>query len=185
MKRIMVAMLRPDMNDLPDPPRPEGIRIRPFRPGDIETWCRIECLAGEFADEMAARARFWKDFSGREPWLETHCLFAVNDVGEAVGTATAQEAQWAGRTIGRLGWVAVVPEFQGRGVGRWIVSQALRRIAAEHDAVCLTTQTTSITAVSLYLSFGFRPCPHTPDDEEAWALLSQALGREIPTPRPE
>lgn len=180
----MVAMVRPDLANLPDPPCPDGFRVRPFRAGDVETWCRIECRAGEFSGEPAARARFLKDFADRESWLATHCLFVESMAGEAVGTAMAQSGELAGRTLGRLGWVSVIPEYQGRGIGKWVVSLALRRIAEEYGAVYLTTQTTSVAAVAMYISFGFRPCPHTPEDEEAWAILSRALDREIPAPRP-
>ncbi len=182
MKRLMVAMFRPDTGHLPDPVIPAGgVRVRWFREGDRKTWARIEREAGEFPTEAAARERFAKDFPD-PAWLHDRCLFIEDSAGEAVGTATAMSGQLAGRTMGRLGWVAVTPRHEGRGLGKYAVALALRRIAQEHREIYLSTQTTSVAAVSIYLRCGFVPHAYGSDDEEAWRLLSRALDRKIVFP---
>lgn len=148
---------------------------------DEDTWARIECLAGEFESEIAAKERFSRDFPDRAV-LRDHCLFVEDHTGETVGTATVMSGRLAGREMGRLGWVAVIPEYQGRGLGKWIVALALQGIAKEHQEIFLTTQTTSVAAVGIYLRYGFVPHPYGPDDAQAWSLLSQALNHEIPAP---
>ncbi len=180
----MVAMFRPDIDHLPEPSMlAGGFRVRWFCEGDENTWAQIECEAGEFSSAAAARARFAKDFPD-PAWLHDRCLFIEDSAGEAVGTATAMSGQLAGRTMGQLGWVAVTPRHQGRGLGKCVVALALRRIAQEHRAIFLSTQTTSVAAVNIYLRCGFVPHAYGPDDEEAWQLLSRALGREIPPAHP-
>ncbi len=180
----MVAMFRPNIDNLPAPSiLGDGFRIRWFREGDENTWAQIECLAGEFTSEMAAREQFLSDFPDPD-MLRGRCLFVENNTGEAVGTATAMSGQLANRKMGRLGWVAVSPYYQGRGLGKWIVALALQGIAKEHREIFLTTQTTSVAAVNIYLKYGFVPHSYGPDDEEAWMLLSNALNNEIPAPGP-
>ncbi len=178
----MVAMFRPNIDDLPAPTiAGNGFRIRWFREGDENTWARVERQAGEFRSESEAKERFLSDFPD-PAMLFDRCMFVENESGETVGTATAMFGQLEDRKMGRVGWVAVIPSHQGRGLGKWLVSLALQRIAKEHGEMFLTTQTTSIAAVGIYLSYGFVPYPYGSDDEEAWILLSRALHRKIPMP---
>lgn len=182
MERRMVSMFRPDLLNLPEPVAPPGFRARTYRRGDRAVWARIEHLAGEFPSEAAAGAHFLREFRAQSAFLATHCFFVEDAAGEAVGTATAMRGTLDGRPMGRLGWVGVMPRWQGMGLGRYVVALALRRLGEEHREIYLTTQTESARAVGIYLSCGFRPHPHGPDDAEAWAALSASLGRHIAAP---
>lgn len=176
MKRLMVAMYRPDTDDLPLPTVRPDLRLRWFHEGDEKDWARIEHSAGEFVSEQAAWERFSRDFPNGSA-LTDRCLFIENEFGDVVGTAMAISGILDGRKMGRLGWVAVMPQYQGQGVGKWVVSSAMQRIAQEYGEIYLTTQTTSIAAISIYLKYGFIPHPYGPDDKVAWRLLSEALDR--------
>ncbi|MFD1675065.1 GNAT family N-acetyltransferase [Alicyclobacillus fodiniaquatilis] len=178
MKRLMVNMYRPNSQHIPVVEPPNGFHVRWFQAGDEATWARIEQQAGEFATETAAMERFSRDFPDVGV-LADRCLFVENARGEAVGTATAMSGTLDGRHMGRLGWVAVTPAYQGYGLGKWVVSLAMQRIAKSYEEMYLTTQTTSDRAVGIYLHYGFQPFPYGADDKEAWALLAKALGREI------
>lgn len=185
-KRLMVAMLRPDVLHLPAPVPVPGFAVRAHRPGDHRNWARIEHLAGEFASEAAAAAYFLQEFGSHPAFLQSRCFFVESAAGEAVGTAMAMRGVLDGREVGRLGWVGVVPGHQGRGLGRHLVAYAMQRLGEEHEQIYLTTQTTSARAVGMYLALGFSPHPHGRDDAEAWSILSASLGRDIrpPSSRP-
>ncbi|MHB1682362.1 MAG: GNAT family N-acetyltransferase [Bacilli bacterium] len=136
MKRLMVAMFRPNIDNLPAPSIPgDGFRIRGFGEGDENTWARIECQAGEFDSEMAAKERFLSDFPDPN-MLRNCCLFVENNTGEAVGTAMTMSGQLAGRKMGRLGWVAVSPHYQERELGKWMVAVALQDTIISNHQVC-------------------------------------------------
>lgn len=103
----------------------------------------------------------------------------------------------------RLHWVAVVPSFQGRGIGRRLVEEALAVFqtiacstqnltkdgvqAEEHGAsIYLTTQPASARAIAMYLSFGFFPVPasnrghsFSPGEIEGWSSVAGVLGMTL------
>jgi ribosomal protein S18 acetylase RimI-like enzyme len=61
------------------------------------------------------------------------------------------------RSEGQLARLAVHPRFQGRGIGRALLVEAIRYAAGEFSVLVLNTQTTNERAQLLYRSFGFRP----------------------------
>ncbi|PYI55951.1 GNAT family N-acetyltransferase [Paenibacillus flagellatus] len=174
-------MIRPHFRDIPQPAWPDGYAIRRFRAGDERHWARIEQAAGEFKTTDDALRRFRDEFGPHVAEMERRCLFVVDRDGVPVGTTTAWYGQWDGATAGRIHWVAVVPDHQGRKLAKPLLAQALRTLAEEgHDRAYLTTQTTSWKAVGLYLNYGFEPAVRKPACAEGWALAGKALNRTIP-----
>ncbi len=142
----------------PTPPEPApSYRIRPFESGDERHWARIETSVGEFPDEAAARAYFERIYLAG---AAERCLFVVTEQGEPVATATAWTEEDASRRQVQLQWVAVDPAHQAKGLGRAIVTAALRQAArfASGEAILLHTQTWSHKALRLYYRLGFRFC---------------------------
>jgi ribosomal protein S18 acetylase RimI-like enzyme len=57
-----------------------------------------------------------------------------------------------------LARLAVHPEFHGRGVGRFLLADAIEYARSEKlRSILLNTQTDNQRALKLYRSFGFRP----------------------------
>ena len=56
-------------------------------------------------------------------------------------------------TINTVGWFRVLPEYEGKGLGRAILSEVLKN--TEYP-VYLHTQPTSARAIKLYSDFGFK-----------------------------
>ena len=170
---ISVAMIRPSLEFVPSYPFPEGYRCRFFRPGETLTWAQIECAAGEFASVAAAASHFEREFGPFAEELTQRCLFLEEPGGRAVGTASAwYNATFLGEAYGRLHWVAIHPEFQGRHLGKPLVSAALVVLAERHTRAYLTSQTSSARAIGIYLDLGFEPLLNTPRWEEAWRMLA-------------
>ena len=181
MKRIKLAMVRKDLFNIPQYLLPTGFRIRLFEKGDEANWVRIETSVGEFIDEEAARQRFEKEFGPYLDEMTKRCLFIEDENGHAIATTTAWYGDLTdyGEGIGRIHWVGVVPEYQGRKLSKPLLSEALNLLARHHSKAYLTSQTTSYQAVNMYLNYGFEPYIMHPTCDEAWALMEKTLGRKI------
>jgi ribosomal protein S18 acetylase RimI-like enzyme len=152
---IEIRMVRPDLRDLPQVPVPAPYRLRRYRPGDIDTWVRVQQAAEKYHADVS-RALFLREFGEDHALLAERQLFAEDEAGEPVGTATA----WfdpADRSWGRIHWVAVVPAAQGRGLGKALVSALCQRfVELHHTRAYLTTETVRVPAIRMYRGFGFR-----------------------------
>lgn len=184
LEHIPVVMVREDLTNLPSFPLPPGYRLRYFRCGEAPLWAEIEVSVGEFPALEQALAHFEKEFGPFPDEMEKRCLFLEDAAGRALGTTTAwfHNPSWpaahphfAGKDYGRLHWVAIRPEHQGRKLAKPLVAAALRRLADFHARAYLTTQTTSARAVHLYLDLGFVPLEISERCPRAWRLLASVL----------
>jgi GNAT superfamily N-acetyltransferase len=95
--------------------------------------------------------------------------------GAPIGTATAWfDKQYRGQEWGRLHWVAILPAWQGRGLGRPLLSVACARLQALHpDRAYLRTAPQRLAAIHLYLAFGFVPAIRTREDAQSWERIHE------------
>lgn len=150
-----LAMERADLEGIPPLSVPEAFSLRTFKPGDEAPWVAIH----EVADQMqrVTRETFDKNFGESPGELEKRQLFLTTREGEPVGTATAWFDQaYRGARWGRIHWVAVLPGWQGRGLGRLLVVSALHRLRDLGETrAYLTTSAGRVPAIRLYESLGF------------------------------
>ncbi len=173
---IPVTMLRRHLLNIPEAVLPEGFTMRTFQPGDEQLWAEIEQAAGEFDTQEQALLHFEKEFGHAQDQLTSRCFFLCNPQGIGIGTANAWfHPDYKGACWGRIHWVAIRPEYQGRKLSKPMVAHALRRLSLSHDKAYLTTQTTSYIAVKVYLDLGFEPCIETETCTEGWRMLADAL----------
>jgi GNAT superfamily N-acetyltransferase len=164
------------MWNLPQFRLPGGFWIRTFRPGDEWDWARVEASAAEFGACAAARDHFEQEFGGKTDELGSRCHFLLTPQGRIIGTATA----WYGHDVdhtfrGRLHWVGIEQEYQGRRLAKPLVSAVMNRLARLHRSVYLTTQTTSFKAIKVYLDFGFLPRVNSVEHLRGWKLMADLL----------
>ena len=165
-------MIRDDLLNVPHSPLPEGFELRTFHDGDIDLWTDIEASVREFPDQVKARDHFEQEFGARLGEVKERCLFLEDASGNGVATAMAwHNPAYYGKDYGRIHWVAVRPEFQGKGLGKVVLSAALERLGWGRERAYLTTQTTSWVAIHMYLNFGFLPVLTHREEEEGWELL--------------
>ena len=180
VQSVSLLMIRNDMNELPCFDPPGGFGFRAYRLGDAETWARIEASAGEFTSVSRALEHFYREFGAVEHELTERCFFLQNHEGTAIGTAMAwYGTQLAGIAAGRLHWVGILRPYQGRGLGRPLVSRALNLLSAFHDRAYLVTHPSRLAAIKIYLEFGFRPHIGDKTQERAWQLVSKRLGGAV------
>ncbi|MGF1452037.1 MAG: GNAT family N-acetyltransferase [Opitutales bacterium] len=150
-----VRMICRDLSAAPIFRLPEGFRIANFAVGDADTWLAVQ---------KAAEPRlpvelpwFFSDF-GEDPKVHAdRILFLSTAGGEPIGTATAWFDDVEKRPErGRLHWVAIVPDHQGRGLAKPLVSAALQRLQQlGHREAFLHTDEGRPLAIRLYEQFGF------------------------------
>lgn len=181
MQNIPITMIRPHMNNIPQYKLPNGYHIRPFQINDISNWTNIETAVNEFPNQEAALARFNKEFTNEIDLFTQSCLILENKQNEAIGTTTAWygKPQGKNKTYGRIHWVAIIPDEQGKGLAKPLLSAAMNILAKHHEKAYLTSQTTSYQAINMYLNYGFQPHITKPTCHKAWTLLEEKLNRTI------
>jgi ribosomal-protein-alanine N-acetyltransferase len=141
----IVRMEKLDRSVPRDDPPPD-VSIRPYEPADATAVLAVERHAFDWLwwNSAAELERY-----SRQPGVR----LVVAEQGDRV-------VGYSGLTIyrrdGHLDRLAVHRDAQGRGVGRWLLADALRTMyAADVRWIGLTTQTTNHGAQALYRAFGF------------------------------
>jgi len=160
--------MRRRLDTLPPLTLPDGYRCRCLQPGEEREWERVLNDCGELGHWDAervermlagniARERIWLICRGDQP-VATACV-CVHGV----------ECE--------IGWVAVVPEYQGRRLG------AQATLAACHAArglgfreAFLLTDDFRVPALKTYLNLGFEPDYRHESHPGRWTAIRAALG---------
>jgi len=162
---------------------PAGYRLVGFAAGDEHAWAEIESAVLEFDSQAEALAYFRKEYLPFLPELERRAFFVQAADGRKVGTATIWWEYTGKRRVPAVHWVGVHPAYQGLGLGKALVNQAMQEfLAIEGDVdIYLHTQTWSYRAIGIYLQAGFRLLPsgtyanHVNRYEQALPILQQKL----------
>ncbi len=167
-------MVREDLRDLPCFSLPAPYTLRPYRPGDVDTWVRVHREAEEH--HPITPALFHHEFGQNDPPLVQRQLFLCEGNGTEIGTATAWwHPSYRGACHGRIHWVAIIPRAQGRGLGRPLISALCHRLVKlGHDRAYLTTETVRRPAIHLYRQFGFVPEIKDDADRRAWREIEMS-----------
>lgn len=151
-----IRMHRSMDDPLPIYNQPDGIEIRPIRPGEEAQWVELKnaCFVGDGGREWNLDD-FHKEFT-QSPLFDRSRIFVALENNQMVGTTTAWEADYGEGKWGLIHWVGTRPECRGKGVGYAINLRALEAIAALGYAnACLNTARWRKPAVRLYERLGF------------------------------
>jgi GNAT superfamily N-acetyltransferase len=179
-QNLYIRMERGNLTGVADCPLPPEFSVRWYRPGDERKWVSIHKSAEqhvEVCDEV-----FQRVFDNDVAALRERQCFLLDAHNDPIATATAWfDGDYFGYAYGRVHWVAVVPEYQGRGLSKCLISIILARmIALGHDRAYLRTSTSRLPAITLYQAFGFAPSLRTPEDCAIWKQLNPLLPRPFP-----
>ena len=163
-------MIRDHFDDLPDWAFPEGFGMRPIRPGEGQVWEDIQREADPFLS--AGEVLFDQEF-GDDPVSAWQRVFLITDPeGRAVGTMGAwYDRSFLEEDYGRIHWVATRPAFQGLGLAKASLAEALGVLAQFHNKAYLSTNTTRVPAIAIYLNAGFFPHIASDSDRLAWSQV--------------
>jgi GNAT superfamily N-acetyltransferase len=159
------------LEQIPDPPHifmlceqvngaayremPEDYRIRHCRPDELHIW-----KAMPFDDEETASqyigfmdSFFNAVYAPKGDLFFEKCLFAVDDNDAPVGTCFSWKAYDAVTT---MGWYKTKKEYEGKGIGRALLTKVIRDLSPYDLPMLLHTHPTCNRAVKLYSDFGFK-----------------------------
>src|SRR5205823_14626142 len=99
--------------------------------------------------------------------------YLIDQAGKVIGTATAWfNDDFDGRRTGRVHWVAIVPEYQRRGLSKPLMTAVCHRLRElGHDRAYLVTAPALRPAINLYRRFGFVPLIPNEAQRESWRKI--------------
>ena len=190
---VDVKMVRDNLQGLPEFPFPDGYHLCFYTQGDEEGWVALYATAEPFL--TINRELFDQKFHGDVKALEERMIFMVcgdsenrsrddppadNHRHRKVGTAVAwyddkqHTTEW-----GRLHWVAIHPNFQGKGLSKPLVAATLQRLEQlGHTKAYLLTSLARVAAIKLYMQFGFVPEARNEIEGKAWKRFFEKHGNE-------
>ena len=198
-KHLPIKMSRANLDNVPEFTLPAGFTLRWYEPGDEAHWLRIHLAADPFNEITpdlfrtqfgVVQERGLQSASGRDcrsgmnsalrDLGERQC-YLLAPTGEVVGTGTAWfDDQFEGARWGRVHWLAILPEFQGRGLAKPLMTAICGRLRElGHEHVYLSTSTARPAAIGLYLKFGFEPLIRSEDDAAVWREVRPSVVRRM------
>ena len=147
-------MTLPVLEALPFAPFPAGVMVRPLRNNEQAHWLSLIRAAEPLAE--IPNDQFERAYGTDPAQIAERIYFAVGPDGTPIGTIAAWFGVNEWRGWGRIHWLYVRPEWQGKGLGRALLVFALNRLRElGHTKVYLRTSTGRPGAIRLYESYGF------------------------------
>lgn len=148
----------PSINSVPQIKLPPGFSIRNFVPNqnDELLWAQIETAAGEFNDVETASSLLdvWSNELPGE--LPSRCFFLVDEsTGREIGTVTAWEGSGDLEGMGKIQCVSIIPQYQGRGLAKPLVSHALEYLKGKYTSAFVLTASEKVTTQRICADLGF------------------------------
>jgi ribosomal protein S18 acetylase RimI-like enzyme len=139
---------RAALRDLPD-----GYSLRNPRKNELDFWKRMHFDGKETAEHLTYMDEYFsRVYAPKGKLFFEACLFAVTRKDESVGTCFAWKLYDRFTT---LHWFKVLPQYEGKGIGRALLSAVIESSPPENYPVYLHTQVGSFRAIKLYSDFGF------------------------------
>ncbi len=157
-ERYAYLLVREDLK-LPNIELPEGYSIKAFESGkDEEAWCQVrnagfaKLLGSEtpMTPEMVTKMMASGDYIRGGVMLLYH-------EDRPVGVVRASKDEYEDMPIADIGPLAIIPEYQGRGLGRLMLRQAIK-VGKEngYGRAILSVNAENERAKNLYIQEGFK-----------------------------
>lgn len=172
---LSIRMIRENLDNLPDYQLPEGYSFAWYKLGFEKHWLDIHLKADRL--NHFGEHTFAKQFGIDDEILSKRQVYILNSDKAFIGTTSAWYADNKPKgDSGMIHWVAIIPEEQGKGLAKPLLSIIGNRLKnLSHKRAYLGTSTARIPALNLYLHFGFLPEIKNEQDEERWQLIKPYL----------
>lgn len=165
-------MTRANMDDLPAYDFPEGYRMRHWQAGDMQLWLDLHIPL--FAEGEINEALFHQEY-GHDNALHEQRIYFLMHEEQVIGTISAWfgdyglDKDFGDRSLGRIHWVVIEPDYQGKGLSKPMMAYACHKLKElGHQSAFLFTATELTPAIGLYLKFGFQPVITSDELQAAW-----------------
>jgi mycothiol synthase len=153
--RVLHQLVLPSLGDLPpDPPLPDGVRVRPFRVGaDEDAWVALNAAAFALHREQAEWTRADLEARERESWFDPAGFLLAERNAALLGFHWTKIHE-DGR--GEVYVLGVGPAAQRLGLGAALLVRGLRYLAERGcPAALLYVDDDNRRAMRLYEKYGF------------------------------
>lgn len=134
---------------------PKGFHFRNCRPDELELWKAFpfdaEVVPPEYEDFMNQLVR--DSYSGKMETFFSNTLFACTEDDRPVATCSYWRAY---DKFNAIHWLKTIKAYEGRGIGRAVLSEIMRRFNRSDYPILIHTQPGSFRAIKLYADFGFK-----------------------------
>ncbi|MCH8549952.1 MAG: GNAT family N-acetyltransferase [Balneolaceae bacterium] len=128
--------------------------IRNCRPEELEIWKAFpfdsETIPAEYENFMDQFIE--ETYSGQMDTFFRNTLFACNNNDKPIATCTHWKAYGKFNSIH---WLKTLKDYEGKGLGRAILSEIMRKFDDRDYPIYIHTQPGSFRAIKLYSDFGF------------------------------
>jgi mycothiol synthase len=157
-ERYSYLLVREDQ-EVPEAISPEGYNVKPMKAGrDEEVWCQVRntSFANLLGNETPMNPEMVTKMIAAEDFIEGGAMILYH--GEKpVGIVRAAKDEYEDAPIVNIGPLAVIPEYQGRGLGRMLLREAIsfsREKGYSRTILCVNAE--NERAKALYLQEGFK-----------------------------
>jgi mycothiol synthase len=158
VERYAFLLVREDL-DVPEIYLPEGYELRTFRPGqDENNWLTVRNIAFSTlkGSETPLTTEGVKKLLTDDDYLEGGMMILF-DKEKPVGVIRWAHDEYDGAPIMNIGPVAILPEYQGRGLGRSLLRASLRFAKEKgYKRTILSVNGENDRAQALYIQEGFK-----------------------------
>lgn len=138
---------------------PDGYEIRPFKlEADAEVWCQIRNtgFANLKGSETPITVEMVKNMLTSPDYIENGLMILYHKK-KPVGIVRGSDDEYKNSSIFNIGPLVIIPEYQGKGLGRMLLQAALSFAGSLHyKQAILCVNGENENAKSLYLSEGFQ-----------------------------
>ncbi|MCL2473322.1 MAG: GNAT family N-acetyltransferase [Alphaproteobacteria bacterium] len=151
---------------------PDGYSFRLCRRDELEIWKRV-VVEEAYIDNVTDF--YEKIYAQHEDEFFQCCMFVCNAADKPVASTLIWKSYGL---INTVGWFRVLPEYEGKELGRALLSEIFK---TAQFPIYLHTQPTSARAIKLYSDFGFKLITDTKigyrknDLDESFSYLQKLL----------
>lgn len=133
----------------------EDYYFRNCRPDELEIWKAFPFDSNVVPIEYEGfMNQIIKDtYSGDMDTFFRNTLFVCNKDDKPIATCSYWKAYGKMNTIH---WLKTIKAYEGKGIGRALLSEIMKRFGRADYPICIHTQPGSFRAIKLYADFGFQ-----------------------------